>query len=77
MLVQNKMHINDWAAIQTLFDKLNKQLDKTQKVTQSLGTPRVYVKLLVELEDFLAKTLAGATLVVCICLWVNGWMVGE
>ncbi len=27
---------------------------------QSLGTPRVYVKLLVELEDFLNKTLAGA-----------------
>lgn len=30
--VQNKMHINDWAAIQTLFDKLNKQLERTQKV---------------------------------------------
>ena len=28
------MNINDWAAIQTLFDKLNKQLDKTQKVGQ-------------------------------------------
>jgi hypothetical protein len=53
------MHINDWAAIQTLFDKLNKQLEKTQKVTQALGVPRVYVKLLVELEDFLNKTLAG------------------
>ena len=36
---QNKMHINDWAAIQTLFDKLNKQLDRTQKAsnTQSLA----------------------------------------
>ena len=30
--VQNKMHINDWAAIQTVFDKLNKQLERTQKV---------------------------------------------
>lgn len=30
--MQNKMHINDWAAIQTLFDKLNKQLERTQKV---------------------------------------------
>lgn len=29
------------------------------QVTQSLGTPRAYVKLLVELEDFLNKTLAG------------------
>ena len=30
--VQNKMHINDWSAIQTLFDKLNKQLEKSMKV---------------------------------------------
>ena len=34
---QNKMHINDWAAIQTLFDKLNKQLERTQKA--SAGQP--------------------------------------
>ena len=54
------MHINDWAAIQTLFDKLNKQLERTQKVTQSLGVPRAYVRMMCELEDFLAKTLAGA-----------------
>ena len=53
------MHINDWQSIQTLWDKLNKQLEKTQKVTGALGTPRPYVKILVELEDFLNKTLAG------------------
>lgn len=53
------MHINDWQSIQTLWDKLNKQLDKTQRVTGALGTPRVFIKLLVELEDFLNKTLAG------------------
>ena len=35
--LQNKMHINDWAAIQTLFDKLNKQLERTQKA--SAGQP--------------------------------------
>ena len=52
------MHINDWSAIQTLFDKLNKQLEKSLKVTEALGTPRVYIKLLVELEDFLLKSLA-------------------
>ena len=34
--------------------------ERTQKVTQSLGVPRAYVRLLVELEDFLNKTLAGA-----------------
>ena len=52
------MHINDGSAIQTLFDKLNKQLEKSLKVTEALGTPRVYIKLLVELEDFLLKSLA-------------------
>lgn len=57
--IRNKMHISDWAAIQTLFDKLNKQLEKTQKATGALGVPRPYIKLLVELEDFLNKTLAG------------------
>ncbi|KAL4433586.1 hypothetical protein ABPG75_000027 [Micractinium tetrahymenae] len=56
--IKNKMHINDWAAIQTLFDKLNKQLERTQKVTQSLGVPRAYVRMMCELEDFLNKTLA-------------------
>ena len=47
---QNKLHINDWSAIQTLFDKLNKQLEKAQKVTEAATVPRIYVKLLVELE---------------------------
>ncbi|KAL4854001.1 Eukaryotic translation initiation factor 3 subunit C [Chlorella vulgaris] len=56
--IKNKMHINDWAAIQTLFDKLNKQLERTQKATQTLGVPRAYIRLLCDLEDFLAKTLA-------------------
>jgi hypothetical protein len=38
--LQNKMNINDWSAIQTLVDKLNKQLEKSQKVTEALGAPR-------------------------------------
>lgn len=60
------MHINDWQSIQTLWDKLNKQLDKTIKVTGQIGTPRVYIKILVELEDFLNKTLAGMLLLMSI-----------
>lgn len=58
MLLQNKVNINDWSSVQSLFDKLNKQLEKTQKVTDALGVPRVYVRILVELEDNLKKTLA-------------------
>ena len=56
--MQNKVNINDWSSVQSLFDKLNKQLEKTQKVTDALGVPRVYVRILVELEDNLKKTLA-------------------
>lgn len=29
------------------------------QVTQSLGVPRAYIRMLCELEDFLSKTLAG------------------
>ena len=60
--LRNKMHINDWQSIQTLWDKLNKQLERTQKVTGAIGTPRPYIKILVELEDFLNKTLSGTLL---------------
>ena len=34
------MAINDWITIQTLFDKLNKQLEKAQKVSEPSGLPR-------------------------------------
>jgi len=49
MCVQNKINILDFSAIQSLFDKLNKQLEKAQKVTESAEAPRLYVKLLVHL----------------------------
>ena len=47
--MQNKINILDFTSIQSLFDKLNKQLEKAQKVTESTETPRLYVKLLVHL----------------------------
>jgi translation initiation factor 3 subunit C len=47
------MKINDWSAIQSLFDELNKRLERARKVADNVGTPRVYVRMLVELEDFL------------------------
>lgn len=58
---QNKMHINDWAAIQLLFEKLNKQLEKTMKSVGGINsscnsTPRPYLRLLVEIQDFVAKS---------------------
>ena len=59
LLLQNKMHINDWSAIQTLFDKLNKQLEKALKTADGAPIPRSYIKMLVELDDFLTQTLAN------------------
>jgi translation initiation factor 3 subunit C len=61
--IRNKMNINDWASIQSCFDKLNKQLETYQKllsVTAPSGPPpRKYIRLLVDLEDFMYKTLAN------------------
>lgn len=48
--MQNKLNINDWGTVQSLFDKLNKQMEKTLKAADSIGAPRVYIKMLVELE---------------------------
>lgn len=63
--IRDKMTINEWAAIQTLWDKLHKQVDKIKKATGMLGTPRPYIKIIVELEDFLNATLEGTF------VWLN------
>jgi len=46
------MNINDWSAIQTLFDKLHKQADKAHRALggAAIGPPRLYIKQLAELE---------------------------
>ncbi len=42
------MKINDFSAIQGLFDELNKRLERAQKLAVSTApTPKVYIKLLV------------------------------
>ncbi len=57
--IRNKMKINDWIGISTNFDKLNKQLDKIARAGNMTKVPKVYVKALIELEDFLAAALAN------------------
>jgi hypothetical protein len=54
---QNKFKNNDWSAIVTLFDELNKNLDKVQKL--SPGVPKAYTRILGELEDYLGASLAN------------------
>ncbi|KIZ00748.1 Eukaryotic translation initiation factor 3 subunit C [Monoraphidium neglectum] len=55
--IRNKFKNNDWSAIVTLFDDLNKNLEKVQKVTP--GVPKGYVRILGELEGYLTTSLAN------------------
>ncbi|KAL2838387.1 eukaryotic translation initiation factor 3 subunit EifCc [Aspergillus pseudoustus] len=53
-LIENAQKINDWAVISTEFDKLNRQI---VKVLQSGPVPRIYVKTVADLEDFVNETV--------------------
>jgi len=54
--IRNYMKINDWNSIHNDFEKLNRQLTKATTVIQKEGIPNSYIKILVQLEDFLKKT---------------------
>ncbi|KAE8355078.1 eukaryotic translation initiation factor 3 subunit EifCc [Aspergillus coremiiformis] len=53
-LIENAEKINDWAVISSEFDKLNRHV---AKVTQSGPTPKIYVKAVADLEDFVNETI--------------------
>ncbi|QDZ17597.1 subunit C of eukaryotic translation initiation factor 3 [Chloropicon primus] len=57
--IRNKMKINDWVGISSNFDKLNKQLDKIKRSGALTKTPKIYVKALIEMEDFLTAALGN------------------
>jgi translation initiation factor 3 subunit C len=53
------MKVNDWSSIQTVFEKLQKQLEKAMKTANLAVPPRLYIAILCELEDCLNSTLAN------------------
>ncbi|KAI9828167.1 MAG: Translation initiation factor 3 subunit c [Phylliscum demangeonii] len=53
--IENAGKINDWAHISSEFDKLNRQV---VKLVQAETTPKIYVKAIADLEDFMNETIA-------------------
>ncbi|KMU80536.1 LOW QUALITY PROTEIN: eukaryotic translation initiation factor 3 subunit C [Coccidioides immitis RMSCC 3703] len=53
-LIENAEKINDWAVISTEFDKLNRQV---AKIIQAGPTPKIYIKAIADLEDFVNETV--------------------
>ncbi|KAL4902765.1 eukaryotic translation initiation factor 3 subunit C [Aspergillus multicolor] len=53
-LIDNAQKINDWAVISAEFDKMNRQI---VKVLQSGPVPKIYVKTVADLEDFVNETV--------------------
>ncbi|KAJ5804857.1 Eukaryotic translation initiation factor 3 subunit C [Penicillium riverlandense] len=54
-LIENAEKINDWVVISSEFDNLNRQV---VKITQAGQTPKVYIKAVADLEDFVNETIA-------------------
>ncbi|XP_005093913.1 eukaryotic translation initiation factor 3 subunit C isoform X2 [Aplysia californica] len=51
-LLKNHMKIKDMANVLTDFESLTKAFDKAKKVVEKEGMPRIYIRTIAELEDF-------------------------
>jgi translation initiation factor 3 subunit C len=55
--LRSAMKINDWSAILDEFKNTNKIIEKSKMLILKNGLPKFYVKMLMDLEDFLVETL--------------------
>ncbi|KAF8862023.1 eukaryotic translation initiation factor 3 subunit C [Acephala macrosclerotiorum] len=53
--IENGEKINDWGVISNEYDKLNRQV---VKLVQAGNTPKLYIRAIAELEDFMNETIA-------------------
>ncbi|KAI0128680.1 eukaryotic translation initiation factor 3 subunit 8 N-terminus-domain-containing protein [Xylariales sp. AK1849] len=53
--IENGQKINDWGSISNEFDKLNRQ---APKIGDTGKPPKIYIKALVELEEFMNETIS-------------------
>ena len=55
--MRSAMKINDWSIILDEFKVTNKLIEKSKMLIIQNGIPKFYIKMLGDLEDFLASTL--------------------
>ncbi|KUJ11734.1 putative eukaryotic translation initiation factor 3 subunit C [Mollisia scopiformis] len=53
--IENGEKINDWGVISNEYDKLNRQV---AKLVQAGNTPKMYIRVVAELEEFMNETIA-------------------
>lgn len=54
--IKNAKKNNDWNVILDEFEKVNKMIEKSKMLILKNGFPTFYIRMLGELEDFLAET---------------------
>ena len=55
--IKNAIKNNDWSIIQDEYENVNKQVEKAKMLISKEGLPKFYVKMMVDVEDFLLVSL--------------------
>lgn len=53
--VRNALKTQDWSNVQEKFETVSKLLEKSRNVLGSTGTPKFYIRMLVDLEEAIAE----------------------